>query len=448
MTDGPGEVMRQVPKRSDVVVIGGGPAGSAAAADLAQAGHEVVMLEKEHHPRPVVGESLIPDFWKYTDAIGASEAIAKEGFLEKAGALVSWRGQHRAHSFGDFGYRRPAMHVERDVFDEILFRHARSEGAATFEGIAVTGADFRTDISGREWATVSYRTLDGDEGTIEARYVIDASGQTAILGRQEGIREIDQAFRYLSIWGYWEGSRFLTIDGVAHEQSELGRVRPVTFLRSIDEAGDAGWSWHISLRESASVGLVLPIGLTQETRNKSESWEAYFERRCRDVPILRDLLSDSTLIPGSVRTIRDYSHKSSKLAGPGWFLAGDAAGFVDPIFSVGVVLALFGAASAAWAVKRVLAHPDLADHVRAQFSRQLQGRVEVARSLALPQYQTDGEVSRLARDTFKLERSAVKGIMYVVSELTTRSDNWHGIVEGEAPDLTADQVRVVERIQV
>lgn len=128
--------MREVPKRADVVVVGGGPCGSSTAALLANAGHEVVVLESKSHPRNTVGESLIPDFWKYTDALGASAPIIEEGFIEKAGALVSWRGSHRAHSFGDFGYQRPAMHVERDVFDEILFRHAGSVGAELHENVA------------------------------------------------------------------------------------------------------------------------------------------------------------------------------------------------------------------------------------------------------------------------------------------------------------------------
>lgn len=431
-----------------MVVVGGGPCGSTAAAHLAKAGHEVVVLESKSHPRNVVGESLIPDFWKYTDETGASAQIIEEGFIEKAGALVSWKGSHRAHSFGDFGYRKPAMHVERDVFDEILFRNSGRLGADLHENTAVQGAEFHTDSAGRERARVLYRTASGDQGAIDCRYVIDTSGQTAVLGRQENVRELDQAFRYLGIWGYWTNSRFLSIDGVAHDESELGSIRPVTFLSSIEEAGDAGWSWHIRLRESTSVGLVLPTGVTNQTRRKEEDWERFFERRCREIPVLRELLSDATLIPGSVQTIRDYSHRSTKLAGPGWFLAGDAAGFVDPIFSVGVVLALYGAAAVAWAVDRVLKRPEQADRIRELFTHQLQGRLEVARSLALPQYQPGDQVSQLAKETFRLERSAVKGIMYVVSELTTRSDNWLGMVGGDAPDLTEDQMRVIERIEV
>ncbi len=437
--------MASIPEAADVVVVGGGPAGSTAATILAMDGLDVVLLEKDRHPRPVVGESLIPDFWKFTDATGASDAIMNEGFVHKGGAVVSWNGQNRAHTFDDFGYERPALHVEREIFDDLLLTNAKEKSVSVFEEANVTGAEFSVDGSGREWSKVSYRT-DGEVGEITCRYVIDASGQSAVLGRQTGNRSLDEDFRYLGIWGYWEGSRFFSIDGVAHDGHELGAVRPVTFLNSIDEADDSGWSWHIKLRESSSVGLVLPPKVAAAGRNPGESWADYFERRCRAVPVLGDLLAESTLIEGSVSTIRDYSHKSSAVAGPGWFMAGDAAGFVDPIFSVGVVLALYGGSVAAWAVKRALANPGSADHIRNLFESQLQGRIEVARSLALPGYQSGREVSQRAKDVISLERSGVKNTMYVVSEFTTRSDNWRRIVDSEAPDLTSDQMRIIDRL--
>lgn len=117
----------KIPQSCDVVVIGGGPAGSVAATTLAQKGWQVVLLDKQRHPRYTVGESLIPDFWKYLDQISASQKILDEGFIAKGGGMVNWQGQPKAHTFKDFGYTRPAMHVERDRFDEILLRHAESE---------------------------------------------------------------------------------------------------------------------------------------------------------------------------------------------------------------------------------------------------------------------------------------------------------------------------------
>lgn len=439
----------KIPRTADVVVIGGGPAGSLASTVLAHKGHDVVLFEKRSHPRPQVGESLIPDFWKYADLMQVTEKLEAEGFLAKAGAVVSWDGQVRAHSFGDFGYTRPAMHVERERFDQILFDHAGSQGVTTFENVAVTGAEFSVDeVSGNENARVVVKDSEGQTSSIECRYVIDASGQTAVLGRLLGVRHIDDAFRFLSIWGYWEGSRYLGIDGVAHDEDEIGQAQPATFLSSLDEAGDSGWSWHIPLRQETSVGLVLPLDLIKSARSPGESWASFYERTCREVPVLSDLLSEATLRPDSVASIRDYSFQSTAVAGPGWFLVGDASGFVDPIFSVGVVIALYGAAAAAWAVDRLLTHPDQGDRTRAMFTRQLNGRVEVARSLALPRYRGADEVTDLARATLALERSAVKDIMYAVAEFTTRSDNWLEIVGTEAPDLTDDQRRIIDEIKL
>ncbi|MDJ0953320.1 MAG: NAD(P)/FAD-dependent oxidoreductase [Acidimicrobiia bacterium] len=438
-----------IPQSADVVVIGGGPAGSLASTVLALKGHDVVMLEKQRHPRPQVGESLIPDFWKYADLMEVTDKLLAEGFLSKAGAVIGWEGQVRAHSFGDFGYTKPAMHVERERFDQILFEHAAEKGVTTVEEATVTGVDFTAAEESGEGAVVAVKAEDGTPHSISCRYVLDASGQAAVLGRQLGLRHIDDAFRYLSIWGYWTGSRFLDLDGTAHSRDELGSTRPVTFVTSLNEAGDAGWSWHITLREETSIGLVLPIDLVRTAREPNESWESYYERRCREVPILQDLLADATLRPGSVSSIRDYSHQSSAVAGPGWFLAGDAAGFVDPIFSVGVVLAMYGAATAAWAIDRALTKPEQAERVRDMFTRQLNGRIEVARSLALPRYSgAGGEVTDLAKKTLELERSAVKDIMYAVSEFTTRSDNWVEIVGTEAPDLTDEQRRIIDDIVV
>ena len=111
--------MSTVPESCDVVVIGGGPSGSLAATYLTGKGYSVALFEKEKHPRYQVGESLLPDVWKYCDAAGVSDAIAAEGFLRKAGGSVDWNGDMRRLSFGDFGYTRPALHVERDRFDHL-----------------------------------------------------------------------------------------------------------------------------------------------------------------------------------------------------------------------------------------------------------------------------------------------------------------------------------------
>ncbi len=415
---------------------------------LAKQGHDVVVLERERHPRDKVGESLIPDFWKFTDKIGATDKIKDEGFVAKAGAIISWNGEFRAHTFADFGYTASAMHVERDVFDQILFEHAGTLGAKLFENTAAAKVDVGVDDDGLEYARVMYRTGTGDEGEIEGRYVIDASGQAGVISRQLGTRIIDDSFRYLSVWGYFVDSKFLTIEGTAASIDELGEKRPVTFVTSLSDTGEDGWAWHITLRDKTSVGIVIPTTMVKDVRTPGESWESFFVRRVREVPVLKDLLADATFIPGSAASIRDYSTRSTQLSGPGFFLAGDAAGFVDPIFSVGVVLGMYTGAAAAWGVGEALRKPDKVDHTRALFNKQVEGRIEVARSLALPRYRSTGEVSEMAKEAIGLERSAVKELMYVVSSFTTRNENWLELVDGQPPDLKEGQLKQYESIEV
>lgn len=432
-----------IPQECDIVVVGGGPTGSIAASNLAMEGHDVVMLEKAEHPREMVGESLIPDFWKFTDQIGATAKIENEGFVSKSGAVVSWAGHRRGHSFADFGYERSALHVERDRFDQILFEHASELGAATYENVTVN--EVATPDSGRDEATVAY-TVENGSGELKTRLVIDATGQSGLISRSRKLRYVDDAFRYLALWGYFEGSRFMDLNGQIHDHSDLGRHRPVTAINALGDDGAAGWSWHIELRDKTSVGLVLPVSGLKELREPSESWEDFFGRAVMTVPGLGDLLEGARLIPDSVRSIRDYSSRSEQLSGPGFLLAGDAAGFVDPIFSVGVVLGMYTGAAAAWAADRIIKRPETAESVRKIYDNQVEGRIEVARSLALPRYQPDNQVSALAKQSVQFERSAVKELMYVVSSFTTRSENWRELIGDEPPELHEGQLRELDPV--
>src|SRR5688572_21946026 len=247
--------MNDVPKSCDVVVIGGGPGGTIPAATLARKGYDVVLLEKQRHPRYAVGESVIPHIWKYTDGIGASEKLLAANFIRKAGGTVVWDGAIRQMSFASFGYDRPALHVEREDFDKVLLDHTRDSGVQVHEEVAVLGADFAND----DKAVVSYRPVGGDAGgTIDARYVIDASGQNAVIARQYGLRFIDDAFRFMSIWGYFKGSRYVALGGEVQPFENLRTIPPTTFVSSLEGLGDWGWLWHIPQREATSVGLVLP----------------------------------------------------------------------------------------------------------------------------------------------------------------------------------------------
>ena len=242
----------EIPKTCDVLIIGGGPAGSTAAAALARDGIDVVLLEKAQHPRTQVCESLIPHFWKYTDQTGASRLIEEEGFVAKAGGISVWNGKIHRIAFADFGFTRPALHVERDVFDELLLNHAESLGARIYQRVAVNRVDFDVPLPRVHY--LDRRGEDACEGSLDCRLVIDASGPSALLaGQFKSRRLIDSRMRFLSLWGYFKDSRFVAGDGKSYPASDIGKVKPVTFVTSFED----GWIWHIAMRKLTSVGLVI-----------------------------------------------------------------------------------------------------------------------------------------------------------------------------------------------
>jgi flavin-dependent dehydrogenase len=434
-----------IPKRTDVVVIGGGPAGSMAATYLRQKGYDVVLFDKKQHPRYMVGESIIPHIWKYCDLAGVSDRLRAEGFVEKQGGTVIWDGVIRQVAFKNFGYRNPALHVERDRFDYLLLDHARGLGARVFERVTALGARLGDE------PVVAYRV--GDEkrsGEIACRFVVDASGQGAVIAKQLGIRVIDDAFRFMSIWGYYRDSGYVSGDGRVYPFARVREVPPTTFVTSVavDGRPAGGWAWHIPQRESTSVGLVLPIEQMKAIPPGEAALEKYFRQRCAEIPYLDRLLEDATYCEGEFHAIRDYSYRPTQVAGPGFFLTGDAAAFIDPIFSVGVVLAMYSAYVSAWAIHQSFRNPAKAAHYRDIFAAQLMGRIEVSRSLALPPYGLAPEAGQQARTSIQFETGLEQELMYVVSTLTSRSDNFAEMAHtrnGHA--ITSERFRVLERIE-
>jgi len=434
--------MMNVPNQCDVVVIGGGPSGSVAGTLLSRQGYDVVLFDKAKHPRYNVGESLIPHFWKYCDLVGVADKIQAEGFISKAGGTVSWNGVIRQVAFKDFGYSRPAMHVERDRFDHLLLENARTQGVQVYEEMSA----LQTDFDHGDRVQVRYRPIgDKTAAEISCRFVVDASGQGAVIARQLGVRTIDEDFRFMSIWGYFTGSKYIAADGKAYPFETLTSIPPTTFVSNV---GEWGWVWHIPLRESTSVGLVLPLEQMKHIKASEEALEAYFLRQCQEIPILNRLLENARYCPGSLHVIRDYSYRPTQLTGPGFFLVGDAAAFVDPIFSVGVTISMYSACTAAWALDRCFKNPGRrADH-QAIYATHFLDRLEVARSLALPRYGAGVGVSARATSAIKSETTLELELMYVVSTLTTRNENFQDMVRNnEGQQIKSEKYRVLEAIE-
>jgi len=430
-----------IPKHCDVVVIGGGPAGSTVGTLLSQKGYEVVLFDKAKHPRYTVGESLIPHFWKYCEYTKVADKIDAEGFIRKAGGTVVWGGVIRQMAFKDFGYTRPALHVERDRFDYILLEHAREQGVQIFEEVSV----LKANLNSGERVSVMYRPSgENMSDEIACRFVVDASGQSAVLARQLGIRVIDEGFRFMSIWGYFTGSKYVAADGKAYAFEHLRTIPPTTFVSNID---GWGWLWHIPQRESTSVGLVLPQEQMKAVKATDEALEAYFLRRCYETPYLNRLLENAQYCEGSLHVIRDYSYRPTQLAGPGYFLIGDAAAFIDPIFSIGIVLAMYSAYTATWAIDRSFQRPSRVADNQAMFARQFQTRLEASRALALPRYGYGGQDGEMVKASIQFETALEQELMYVVSTLTTRSENFVEMVQNaHGQRVTSNKFRMLEEI--
>ena len=325
----------------DVVVVGGGPAGSVAATRLAQLGHSVVVLERERFPRYHIGESLLSATLPILDAIGATPRIAAHGFLEKPGGTFQWGRHGEPWSFlfrEDPGGRPHAYQVVRAEFDEILLRNAAEHGAEVREEHRVVGLD----VEG-ERPAIRVESASGGETRLEPRLLIDASGQQALLGRQRGLRRFNDFFKNLAIFGYWRGAE---------------RLPGALANHILSAAFSDGWFWYIPLHDGTmSVGAVVDVKRWRELaeRNPLDT----YRKLVAACPGVASRLAHAELV-SEIRIIRDYSYDSSAFHGDTWLLAGDAACFIDPVFSTGVHLASlagFLSARAASAVLRGVATP-------------------------------------------------------------------------------------------
>ena len=314
----------------DAVVIGGGPGGSTTATLLARRGWRVALLERERFPRPHVGESLLPASMPVLEELGVLDRVDAAGFPRKWGATMLWGREPEPWSwyFSETNRTYPhAYQVWRPTFDKILLDNARDAGVNVREGHQVTGVD----VGASQGNSLSYRTDDETIGTIEADWIVDASGQSAILGRALGLRGWDERFRNMSVFGYFEGSEKLL-------EPDQGNI----FVESYPD----GWVWNIPLWKGLnSVGIVIDSEQGASGIAK-HGVDGYFRRQLDSTSLSRKMLSSARLAEGP-KVIKDWSYTSSQTVGDGWILVGDAACFVDPLFSSGVHLAMMSAVMAA-----------------------------------------------------------------------------------------------------
>lgn len=338
----------------DVAVVGGGPGGSATATALVQRGHSVLLIDRAIFPRFHIGESQLPWSNGVLDAIGASDAIAAAGFVNKWGASFRADGSE-TERYADFS-RAPEVpkpqtyQVPRDKFDHILLSHAASSGVVVRQGCQAVKSAF--DEHG---VTLTYAS-DGAETTARVQAIVDASGRYGFLARQFGQRRNDPKLQNIAVHRQYEGVPRL-------EGRRAGDIRMVT-------RPDGGWFWLIPISETImSVGVVMPRDSYRAIARPTP--EETLDAMVIQTANVSRLLAAARPVTKAVFEA-DYSYLHSLQGGDRFVLVGDAGAFLDPIFSTGVLLAMQGGIEAADAISSGLRSGDL----RAGRFRAYQRRVE------------------------------------------------------------------------
>lgn len=333
---------------TDVVVIGGGPAGSTVSTLIAQKGHRVELFEREYHPRFHIGESLIPQTYWILQRLNMIDKMKGSHFIKKYSVqFVTEKGrlsepfyfiEHRPHESSQ------TWQVRRSEFDYLMLQNAREHGVKVQEGCRVLEVLFEGTRA------VGVRLIDasGQEREVRAQVVVDASGQSSLLLDRLKLREWDPLLKKAALWTYWKGA-----------YRDQGRDEGATIV--LQTQGKKGWFWYIPLHDDVlSVGVVAAYDYLFQNRTKD--YEALYFEEVERCPGLKPRLEKATRCD-IFRAQKEYSYRAKQAAGDGWCLVGDAFGFLDPLYSSGVLLALKSGQMAADAICEGLAKGDTSEAV-------------------------------------------------------------------------------------
>jgi FADH2 O2-dependent halogenase len=346
---------------SDVIIVGGGPAGSTLGCYLSKAGITNTIIEAAIHPRSHVGESMVTSSTRVFDEIGFLETMEREGFIHKFGA--SWHapnGREFGIEFGEFPQegidQDYTYHVDRSKFDLLLLKHAEALGSKVVQGVHVKQVLFENGQA------VGVRVKLGDqEVDLKSKIVVDASGRNTLLGNQLKLKKKDPIFDQYAVHAWFEGV-------------DRGAGHSADFIHIYFLEVERGWVWQIPISaEITSVGVVADKKVFRQYNNNPEE---FFNSHIDTNKGLEKALGSAGRV-NDFKTEGDYSYSLARFVGDGFLCIGDAARFVDPIFSSGVSVALYSAKYASEQIVYALDKGDFSEAVLKPYEDRLRGGVNV-----------------------------------------------------------------------
>ncbi len=366
----------------DAVVIGAGPAGGAAASIVAEAGYQTLLVEREMMPRFHVGESLMPEVFWPLQRLGLVDRMHQAGHVVKNSVqFVTGNGKEsdpfffRQHDDRDCSV---TWQVERAEFDQMLFDRAAELGAECVDQMRLL--DVRFD--GERATGVRLRDAQGQEHEIAAKVVIDATGQQSFIANKLSLKEVNPELKKLAIWGYYRDAR-----------RDPGENEGATIILQTEHK--QSWFWFIPLsRGVTSIGCVADRDFLLNGRGTPAE---VYEEELAQCPGLLPRLENATRV-GELRTTKEFSYWTSRHAGDGWVLAGDAFGFIDPVYSSGVYFALEMGVRAGEAVVAGLAAGDTSAERLGAWTEEFKEGTKWIRKLVNVFYTKEFSVGRFLKD--------------------------------------------------